>query len=453
MKSFAPFHSAALLLLLTLSGTTEAAMAIGLPGLLALQIKGYTAYSSASLSTSGIAVTYDSTEKMCFDAGGVPASGANAGLSMEIARMMDANGGGKTSSIYTGASAAPSMEGTTCKDRTPQDDQGQSSASCYYRWRYGFYDMYSYDGEPGTAYWANLYRTETPASQILNQFEQLVWNSKLSPAGEAYPRGYYGVIASLEADRSGLLHMDAPLVPNDNDPYPKNEFMIVCEYQLYPERPPSTTRMPQPTFVNGFKDLTWSQSHWWVLFLIFALIICAILLAIFSYCCITSVRPKEEQPLFQMVIRERVGKGYIISNAPLVLPPQQEEHRRQLRYGRGFNPQEQKEEEEDMSVGVTGIFSNGERRFHAMGSVFGGSQGTPGESNLDDIGEGAFPPREQRQSNLVGLGGFESESTEPSLITSKRRITRRSRNHTASQAFSDIEMPQAGEINETNVDL
>ncbi|KAG5510023.1 hypothetical protein GH5_07872 [Leishmania sp. Ghana 2012 LV757] len=466
MKSLASLPLAALLFLLTLSGVVEVAQAQGLPGLLALQIKGYVSYSSAYLSTSGVEVTYDSTEKMCFDAGGVPASDTNAGLSVAVAHEMRVNGGTRTSTIYTGASAEPSLPDTKCKERTT-GTEAPNSANCYYRWRYGFYDMYSYNGEPGTAYWANLYMTNSAASQVLNQFEQFIWNPAPSPAGDKYPRGYYGAIASLDAAGTGLYRMDAPLTPNENDPNPKSQFMIVCEYQLYPERPPFTTRLPQPQFVNGFKSLTWSQSNWWVIFMIFAIIILAFLTAIVLYCYCTSTRPKEEPPLFQMVIRERFGKAYIISDGPPMaakqpcaapgsmppptVSPEKEEHRRQLRCGRSFNPQ-QRTDEEDMSVGMAGIFDNGERRMYAAGSVIENAGEKPVDSNFEDIGEDAFPYSRQ-PSGSQGADGSGSTCQEPSLVTSKRRSVRRSRNHTTSRAFSDVDIPQAGEIDETNVDL
>ncbi|CAJ1006644.1 putative IGP family C-type lectin domain containing protein [Leishmania naiffi] len=463
MKLPASLPLAVLPVLLTLCGLAEVAQAQGLLGILALQMKGYTSYSSTSLSSSGIAVTYASTERTCFDAGGVPASDANTRLSNTIAYWMSINGGGSRSTIYTGSSAAPSLPNTPCAERV-EVSKVPNSANCYYRWRYGFYDMYSYEGEPGTAYWSNLYLQTAGTSQILNQFEQFIWQPKLDIASKRYPRGYFGGIATMDTVMNGLFRMDAPLVPKNNDPNPLNSFMIVCEHQLYPERPPFTTRMPQPVFVNGFKTLMWSQSHWWVIFLIVAIIILAFLIFIVIYCCLTSIKPKEEPPLFVMVIRERVGKGYIVTDTaskatnqqyavpggmpqpPQMLSPAQEEQSRQMRYGRGFNPL-QPQGAEDMSMGAAGIYQNGGRTQYAHGNVPTNPDGNLIGCNAMNISEDAL------SCQGLSLDGAGNASQAPSLVTSKRRSMRRSRNRNISQAFDDVEVPQAGEIDEVNVNL
>ncbi|CAM45672.1 conserved hypothetical protein [Leishmania braziliensis MHOM/BR/75/M2904] len=473
MKLPASLPLAVLLVLLTLSGLAEVAQAQGLLGLLALQMKGYTSYSSASLLSSGIAVTYSSTETTCFDAGGVPASDANTRLSNTVAYWMSINGGGSRSTIYTGSSAAPSLPNTACAERV-EGATTPNSANCYYRWRYGFYDMYSYKDEPGTAYWANLYQQSSGDSQVLNQFEQFIWEPKVDASGKRYPRGYFGGVASFDPVMRGLYRMDAPLVPKNNDPNPTSSFMIVCEHQLYPERPPFTTRMPQPVFVNGFKTLMWSQSHWWVIFLIVAIIILAFLFFIVIYCCFTSMKPKEEPPLFVMVIRERVGKGYVVTDrasqatnqqyavpggmplppqmlSPQMLSPAQEEQRRQMRYGRGFNPL-QPHDSEDMAVGAAGIYQNGGRTQYAHGNVPTSSDGNLIGCNAVDISEEGLSYQGSSQ-NVQEADGAGNAPQEPSLVTSKRRSMRRSRNRNISQAFDDVEVPQAGEIDEANVNL
>ncbi|CAJ1987224.1 hypothetical protein conserved [Leishmania donovani] len=465
MKSCVALPLAALLVLLTLSGIAEVAQAQGLPGLLALQMKGYMSYGASSLSSSGIEVTYFTTEEVCFDAGGVPASDANTLLSNEVAYWMTVNGGGKDSTIYTGSSAAPSLPGTNCAELVPGATVPNSD-NCYYRWRYGFYDMYSYNGEPGTAYWIGLYRRKTGPSQILNQFQQFTWNPD-HPADKPYPRGYFGGAASYDTVTNGLLRMDAPLLPRNNDPYPTGKYMMVCEYQLYPVRPPFTTRMPQPQFVNGFKTLTWAQSHWWLIFLIVAVIVLVILFVIVIYCSCTSIKPKEELPVFQMVIRERVGKAYVVSDEPPkmtqqpyaapglapqqhMLSPEQEVQRRRMRYGRGFNPN-QPGDPEDTTMGATGIYSVGERRQYADGIL--------SENSVDnliqrkfDMGESTLSP-EGPQSGTEEQNDKEGTYQEPSAVLLTRRSSRRSRGRSISQAFSDVEMPQAGEINENDVNL
>ncbi|KAK7198870.1 hypothetical protein NESM_000853500 [Novymonas esmeraldas] len=468
----ASIAAAALLVGLLLCSVADVAHAQGLPGLLLLQIKGYMTYSSASLASSHTPATYVDTETTCFNAGGVPASPAYVSVINEIAANMRNNGADSYSTIYAGSSAAPSLSPTTCAERTPALLSGKSSASCSYRWRYGFYDLYTFDGEPGTAYWLNLYKQSSGPTQVQNNYQQVVWNPGKDSAGNFYPRGYYGGIAS-PSPTGGLYSMDESLTANDNDPNPLNKYMIVCEYQYYPIRPPVSTRMPQPSFVNGFKDLTWPQQHWWVIFLIVAVIILAGLIAIIIYCCATSTKPKEEEPIFQMVIRERVGKAYIVGDEsatmekqqrggamphPLMPNPQNmtpeeaEEHRRQMRYGRGFNPQQQMNPE-DMAMGVAGIYNNGERRQYADGNACVDAEGNPIESNFADIGEDALPRMVPVYDGQDEDAGGDTASQAPSAITSKRRSARRNRSRTTSQTFDDVELPQAGEIDETNVNL
>ncbi|TPP45216.1 hypothetical protein CGC21_33535 [Leishmania donovani] len=427
MKSCVALPLAALLVLLTLSGIAEVAQAQGLPGLLALQMKGYMSYGASSLSSSGIEVTYFTTEEVCFDAGGVPASDANTLLSNEVAYWMTVNGGGKDSTIYTGSSAAPSLPGTNCAELVPGATVPNSD-NCYYRWRYGFYDMYSYNGEPGTAYWIGLYRRKTGPSQILNQFQQFTWNPD-HPADKPYPRGYFGGAASYDTVTNGLLRMDAPLLPRNNDPYPTGKYMMVCEYQLYPV--PAVREWLQNPHVGSV------------------------------------ALPKEELPVFQMVIRERVGKAYVVSDEPPkmtqqpyaapglapqqhMLSPEQEVQRRRMRYGRGFNPN-QPGDPEDTTMGATGIYSVGERRQYADGIL--------SENSVDnliqrkfDMGESTLSP-EGPQSGTEEQNDKEGTYQEPSAVLLTRRSSRRSRGRSISQAFSDVEMPQAGEINENDVNL
>ncbi|GET86985.1 hypothetical protein, conserved [Leishmania tarentolae] len=462
MRSLASLRFAALLTLFTLCGIVKRAEAVGLPGVLILQIKGYTSFSSSTLVNSGISVSYSTTESVCFNTGGVPASDANTRLSNSIAYWMKLNNGAEDSTVYVGSSAKPSLPNTKCAERAP-GFTSPNSDNCYYRWRYGFYDMYSYEGEPGTAFWAGLYLRKDGTEQILNQFQQFVWSP--DHIGKTpYPRGYYGGIASYSRDTQGLFRMDGPLVPTENNPFPRRKYMIVCEYQLYPERPPSTTPLPQPVFVNGFKELTWAQSNWWVLFLVCAICVLCILFYIVAYCCITSVKPKEEPPLFQMVIRERVGKAYVVNNElptmvhqqngmPSFMPQDQqpltpeEVQRRQMRYGRGFNPN-QPGEQVDMTMGAAGIYSGGDRRQYTGGAM---PEDSVGNFKMRNFGMNETDPSpEGAQSDMSGANDSDSIYRASCASLPKRRS---GRGRNLSQSFADIELPRAGEINEKDVDL
>ncbi|KAG5509619.1 hypothetical protein JKF63_06324 [Porcisia hertigi] len=461
---------AALAVVLTLISAAYPAEAQGLRGLLALQMKGYTGFSSDTIADSGTTVTYMTTEMKCFSVGGTPASNANNLLSNSVGFWMDLLGGTSSSTVYTGSSASPSRPDTRCAELVNGTATPKNSANCYYRWRYGYYDAYSHEGEPGTAYWVNLYLHPHGPSQILNQFEQFTWHPPTTHPPQSYPRGHFGGIASLNRQTRGLYRLDAPLTPVDNDPYPRASYMIVCEQQLYPELPPVSTRMPQPAFVNGFRSLTWSESNWWVLFLIPAILILVTLVAIVVYCCITSMSPKEEPPLFQMVIRERVGKAYAVQKelsmvvpqpyaAPSSTPPQQklspqqeEQRRRQMRYGQGFNPR-QRSESEDMSLGVASIYNNSVRNQYANGNAFDTSEGSATGRDLEGIHGNRFCEATRQFSKREEEDGNEGLNDASTIVMSRRRSERRIRSRTQSQTFDEVEVPEAGEINENNIDL
>lgn len=307
--------SAALLLALLLGfscAPQPARAGSGFTGLVDMQVKGYILYSAAAMSAAGTTVTYSSTETTCFNGGGVPASQTNNVINTNILYNMRQYGGTSTSMFFTGSTAAPSAANpNNCVNGVNDATKTPNSLNCYYRWTYGYYSVYSYNNEIGTAYWSGLYQTATPSAQELNQFGQINWNTATDTKGNTFPRGYYYGVGTPNTNMQLLYSMDSNAQWTSGDLNSQSSFMVVCEVQLYPVLQPTSTRMPQPVFVNGFKDLTWPQEHWWVLFLIVAIIILVILFGIIIYCCCTSRKPVEEPPLFQMVLRERFGKAYV----------------------------------------------------------------------------------------------------------------------------------------------
>jgi uncharacterized membrane protein len=471
----------AVLLLVALLSVSQLARA-QLQGLLVLQMKGWITYTPDYIAAQGGSVTYASTATTCFNGGGVPTSDATTKLTNEMRYYVAESGVGAGLSFYIGSSAEPA-EGNpnSCIDQVPSTSASPNSANCAYRWRYGYYDLYSYKGEPGTAYWKGLYFTSLDL-QVVNQFEQFAWNNT-KDAPTRYPRGYYYTINGYGTN--SMLRMDVPATPADNDPNPIAKYMVVCEVQLYPQQPATTTRMPQPLFVNGFKTLTWAQDHWWVIFLIVAVVLLVVLIIIIIYCCVTAVKPKEEPPLHAMVLRERVGKAYILAETTqksnkdskdnqnaaylqqqqllaaqrereLLARQQQQAAEAQRRLGRGFNPQAHRQDPEDMSVGAVGIFGRDAQKQYSDGNVVKDSQHEKSDQYYADVSTGGL--REDELENLAEpepqpQPEAETTSVGPSVTASKRKNTRRSRGRIVSQTFDDVDVPQAGEIDETNVDL
>ncbi|KPA86757.1 hypothetical protein ABB37_00832 [Leptomonas pyrrhocoris] len=236
--------------------------------------------------------------------------------------------------------------------------------------------------------------------------------------------------------------------------------------------PPTTSRKPQPTFVNGFKTLTWAQSHWWVIFLIIALVLLVLLFAVIVYCCIASIKPKKAPPLHAMVLRERMGKAYVLADSPLKsrngskdlklangaytqqqmsVDQQRQQQEAQRRLGRGFNPQERRQNPEDMTMGAAGIFGRGGRNQYGDGNMVDDDGRQKGDEYYANVRGGGL--HEDELARTEPRPGDDAASVGASVTASKRRSSRRSRRRTVSQTFEDVDVPQAGEISELNVDL
>ncbi|KPA76393.1 hypothetical protein ABB37_07731 [Leptomonas pyrrhocoris] len=436
-----------------------------LQGLLVLQMKDWIIYTPKDIKSRQISVTYDSTAKLCFSSGGVPASDPTTSINNQMMASIKDTDAGAAVTFFTGASAEPSAENPNkCCDARSCTSPTLSSDSCTYRWRYGFYDMYSYAGEPGTAFWQGLYANK---GHVLNDYEQFVWNTTGSLS---FPRGQYYMINSV-GTRS-LVRMDSPMDPENNNPNPVDKYMVVCEVQLYPQHPPTTSRKPQPTFVNCFKRLTWAQSHWWVIFLIIALVLLVLLFAVIAYCCITATKPKEEPLIHAMVLRERMGTAYVLADAipkssngskdpklpngaytqqQMSVEQQQQQHQEaQRRLGRGFNPQEPRQNPEDMTMGAAGIFGRGGRNQYGDGNMVDSDGRQKGDDYYANVRGGCLHEDEVKRMEQQQ---HETASAVDSVTAPKRRSSRHSRGRTVSQTFEDVDVPQAGEISELNVDL
>lgn len=103
-------------------------------------------------------------------------------------------------------------------------------------------------------------------------------------------------------------------------------------------------------------------------------------------------------------------------------------------------------------MGAAGIYTNGERRLYADGNVYVDEHGDPVVGDFKDIGSDALqeagPHADVREEDVD-----DTASQAPSAVLSKRRSARKGRSRTLSQTFDDVEVPQAGEIDDTNMGL
>jgi hypothetical protein len=127
----------------------------------------------------------------------------------------------------------------------------------------------------------------------------------------ANPNGQnYTVINTGGSQAAGAFANIAAVAPADFY-LPLSKFVTACEAQLSISGIPETFKPTQPVFIKGYKDLTWVQEHWWVVFLIVGIVLLILLFAILIFCCVTSMPPKEGAPIAPMVLRERNGQAYV----------------------------------------------------------------------------------------------------------------------------------------------
>ncbi|KAK7195692.1 hypothetical protein NESM_000499400 [Novymonas esmeraldas] len=214
--------------------------------------------------------------------------------------------GGAGYSTFTGSSAEPVTE-QYCKQLVPSMVATPNSYNCTFTFRYGLLTVYDYEpamNQPGIAQAFALY----PAAHIGSPptgFD-ITWDTT-----HPNPRGYYFMASTgITATAGRHVNVDATVAAGDAN-IDASKFVVYCESQSFLGYVPIPTVLVQPSFVNGFKDLTWAQKYWWVIFLIVAVIILIVLFAILIYCCLTMTPPKEGPPIAPMVLRERNGRAYV----------------------------------------------------------------------------------------------------------------------------------------------
>lgn len=306
----APYGVAALGLLVCLAVCVDRAVADDSHGLVSLQIKEPLLITTERLQTLNVKANHDTSIAQCADLGGTVASDANKALSVSFGSRALIYKNSKGYGFYVGANAIPVASNPNwCAELqdVPAAEGKLSSANCAYRWRFGFYDQYTWKGEPGTAFWEGLYK-KSGTNQILNSFDQFEWDRTTGTnARNGYPRGYMAVVAAPNSADKILKHYDSPQNPRNNDPFPLNNIYMMCEVQVSRNVFSSFEKLEQPHFAPPPPGLTWAQKNWYVLYLIFAIIVLVALLVIMLYCFTTGMEPPYETPILPMVMREHVG--------------------------------------------------------------------------------------------------------------------------------------------------
>ncbi|CAG9582632.1 conserved hypothetical protein [Leishmania major strain Friedlin] len=217
--------------------------------------------------------------------------------------------GGTGYFTYTGSSAEPVPSfARFCTQLQPNPSSTPNSIKCGFTFRFGLLtiiDTMLLGNQPGVAQYYSLYPNVWGAGNA-NTGYAVEWDTT-----RLNPRGYYFMAVTGLTDTVGR-HVNVDATVSASDSYvTASKFAIYCESQSFLGYVPVPTVLVQPTFVKGYKDLTWAQEHWWVVFLIIAIFILIVLLTILIYCCLTRTPPKEQPPIAPMVLREHNGSAYV----------------------------------------------------------------------------------------------------------------------------------------------
>ncbi|EPY28739.1 hypothetical protein STCU_04905 [Strigomonas culicis] len=418
----------------TITGITYGGMNPGL-----VTSYGTNGYSSLTLSTK----TYNAGVAVCKNAGYLPYTDQVPKVAGTV--IFGDSVISSTGSFFIGATA--DGDAASCTEGT---ESGSSvgatgwSNNCFYRFLDGFFDMYTYvtpagASLPGTAFWKGnymyMYNSGDEASvqsQMLNGFAGFNWAPELAyPLGRLYLAGKVDTTNSQYVARFDTTATPLTATDSSGDDI-KGRFpgantlatlSALCIAQISAYADTGDLSITQPTFVQGWKDLTWLQKYWYVLYILIAGAILGILLAILIICC--TKKETVVDPMYPLVLRERVGKAYTYSDSyDDYVPRNPLDGKRQ---GCGFKtstPQTQQ---------AAGIYTNSRR-------------GTQHGSYFDDEDEAMMPSARGMDEEPRRLGG--GDDAQGTVKGGRHRDSRRSKSRVSTNTFSEVELPQGGEINE-----
>ncbi|KPI90231.1 hypothetical protein ABL78_0613 [Leptomonas seymouri] len=221
-------------------------------------------------------------------------------------------------STYTSLSARKTATNTRCTYTNtpfrPPNSLEPNPFFCTFTIQWGLFSRHIMQGDYGNQPGLNIYQCVFPTflNSNIRCGSFLPWTSGLRwDTGVTNPNGQnYTLITTNQALTQATLVNIGPVAPADFY-RPVSKFLTACEAQISVAYPPQTFNATQPSFLLGYKELTWVQRHWWVLFTIIAAIILIVLFMILIFCCVTSAPPKVGPPIAPMVLRERNGPAYV----------------------------------------------------------------------------------------------------------------------------------------------
>ncbi|CCW61821.1 unnamed protein product [Phytomonas sp. EM1] len=433
-----------LLVLLFLGGVAKAEN--GSPGFFLLQMRGHFILEFEEAYTNYSRASFRVAKDMCFDRGGVPASDPNFcytnAISLQIMNHRNVTG----TSFYVGATASP--QDANINRCHPIPAGYYNGSNCFFRWIYGFYDLHSYQGEPGTAFWQGIYRfNKNPNEAVLNNYEQYFWNST-----KPYPHGRYYIINGINVSDGTLYRADCHDSPRSECANPSEMFLVVCEVQCYPENPVIAPKAPQPIFVQGWDDLTWAQEHWFVIYITFIVIILFVCVIITIYCWITSRARPVGKPINAMVIREYQGFPFASTGEDgLAGEHVQFSLNHWDAVDGGGNPPVDPEAfnfRNPLILEAPDADQYGNANCHADTQFKRRNEGGR-DINLEGPRKSkTSPPTKDANSATASR----DQGSQRRLLASQ--TSRHARSHTTNPCvFSEVDMPSAGEVHEANVEL
>ncbi|CCW66769.1 unnamed protein product [Phytomonas sp. Hart1] len=433
---------ASLLLLVCLGDIAKAAN-VG-PGLLMLQMHGYFILDFEYGYTRDAVVGFDKAVTQCAEHGGVPASDPSFHYTNAIAlHIMNYRNITRTS-FYTGSTAYP--KDTWFNNCYPRKAGHYNGSNCVFRWVYGFYDRFSYMGEPGTAFWEGIYRFDRePDKAALNSYTQYNWNSTAP-----YPYGEFYMINSYNASNGVLYRSDCSYRPDSVCSNTKENFLMVCEVQSYPVDPPIFTKAPQPIFVKGWDDPTWAQANWFLIYILFMTVLLLLFVIITIYCWVTSKEKSFGKPINAMVIREYQGFPYTINDESglevehIQFPLN---HWDAINSNLPVNP-------DDLKFSNPLVFEAPDVNQYGNADCYAGEQLKRNDSKDHDTPLTDTPKSETSPpvKDPKGLTVSRKQVSQRRLHSSQNSRNSRSNNSNL-YVFSEVDMPSAGEVHEANLKL
>lgn len=272
-----------------------------------------------------VSLSFDANKEWCFTHGGVPAADPNQ---MVNSYMVQALGETRLTSspltFYIGGTGKPYSEDAkkTCAEMVSGTGTDKPySYNCRRRWLFGFWDIFSTDTWEGTPYLRGL-QWDDSRQPSMNGFDDFIWNSSFDRQ-VLYPRGYYGHVCGLHKGQR-LLRMDAMLSFNtQSSPNTIKDYVTVCEVQDTILGVAPFVKADQPSIVPGWKEDSWSERHWYAVFILVAVAILIAFAAVALFCCATKEGEPVGPAIMPLVVRERKDRAYVVDdeNADLAVKP------------------------------------------------------------------------------------------------------------------------------------